>query len=272
MENQLLSLLNFVLDKYEIKALSSRNKFISYYENLIKEYKFNLFVKDLSRFKAPHRDIFLKELKNTRPFILHDNGGGYLKSSQDNKTQELDIPFKTCFFENYDCPLVVYQDYKEGFTVTLGMWVHELSPKQYIFICLDTTLYPNGNIYTSLFSYDDINDFNAMTITKKSLDFLSNCCLGEGKTRVQIKTKENGIKCINKIKKVIHVIHKKNVSLLPKGLNIDWSHKWEVMGHWRKINTIGKDREDNYNIKGYTWIKNYTKGSGELIRKIRIKD
>jgi hypothetical protein len=53
---------------------------------------------------------------------------------------------------------------------------------------------------------------------------------------------------------------------------IDWSHRWDVMGHWRKIAGIGKDRNGSYTIKGYTWVIPHTKGPEEkpLIRKTRV--
>lgn len=51
-----------------------------------------------------------------------------------------------------------------------------------------------------------------------------------------------------------------------------WTHSWECMGHWRKIDeeAVGKDRDGVYQIKGKTWVNPCTKGSGELIKKIRV--
>ena len=53
---------------------------------------------------------------------------------------------------------------------------------------------------------------------------------------------------------------------------IDWTHRWEVMGHWRKCKGIGKDREGVYCEPNATWIKEYVKGpeDAELIKKVRI--
>lgn len=47
-------------------------------------------------------------------------------------------------------------------------------------------------------------------------------------------------------------------------------YAYEVMGHWRKIDTLGKDRQGNRTVRGFTWVKAYTKGSGEVMRKVRI--
>lgn len=48
-----------------------------------------------------------------------------------------------------------------------------------------------------------------------------------------------------------------------------------VIGHWRKLTDnrhLGKDRQGNYNIQGYTWVNAFIKGNKEksLIRKERI--
>lgn len=51
------------------------------------------------------------------------------------------------------------------------------------------------------------------------------------------------------------------------------NYSYEVMGHWRKlqnIKQIGKDRYGYRNVKGYTWVIPYTKGEGELIKKVRV--
>ena len=54
--------------------------------------------------------------------------------------------------------------------------------------------------------------------------------------------------------------------------NLEYSFAFKVRGHWRHINegTFGKDRNGNYNVKGYTWVTEYTKGEGELAKRIRV--
>ena len=54
--------------------------------------------------------------------------------------------------------------------------------------------------------------------------------------------------------------------------NLEYSFAFRVRGHWRHINegTFGKDRNGNYNVKGYTWVTEYTKGEGELAKRIRV--
>lgn len=54
--------------------------------------------------------------------------------------------------------------------------------------------------------------------------------------------------------------------------NLEYSFAFRVRGHWRTINekSLGKDRNGIYNVKGYTWVTEYTKGEGELAKRIRV--
>ena len=54
--------------------------------------------------------------------------------------------------------------------------------------------------------------------------------------------------------------------------NLEYSFAFRVRGHWRRVNegTLGKDRNGTYNVKGYTWVTEYTKGEGELAKRIRV--
>ena len=54
--------------------------------------------------------------------------------------------------------------------------------------------------------------------------------------------------------------------------NLEYSYCFRTRGHWRRINegTLGKDRNGNYNVKGYTWVTEYVKGKGELFKRVRI--
>lgn len=47
---------------------------------------------------------------------------------------------------------------------------------------------------------------------------------------------------------------------------------FNVRGHWRKIKGIGKNRENDYTIDGYTWIKDYKKGDkNKLLNKAKLR-
>lgn len=80
----------------------------------------------------------------------------------------------------------------------------------------------------------------------------------------------------NKVIPIIHISDKRNITIYQnKFLNnkkVDWKHSWQVIGHWRKINplTLGKDKNGIYNQEGRTWVNPSIRGSGELVRKLRI--
>ena len=50
------------------------------------------------------------------------------------------------------------------------------------------------------------------------------------------------------------------------------NYAYEVRGHWRRLqyHQIGKDREGLRGIKGFTWVTSFTKGEGEVMKKVRI--
>jgi hypothetical protein len=51
---------------------------------------------------------------------------------------------------------------------------------------------------------------------------------------------------------------------------IDWKHSWSVIGHWRKIRRLGKNRQGDYCVIGRTWVNPSIKGSGTFISKPRV--
>jgi len=66
---------------------------------------------------------------------------------------------------------------------------------------------------------------------------------------------------------IIHVAPKKlfkTVSPSQGGRMIDWTHRFAVRGHWRKVKSIGMDRDGKYCVNGMTWISSYVKGDERL--------
>ena len=53
---------------------------------------------------------------------------------------------------------------------------------------------------------------------------------------------------------------------------LEYSYAFKVRGHWRRVGekTLGKDRNGNYNVHGFTWVTEYTKGEGEFAKRIRV--
>lgn len=53
---------------------------------------------------------------------------------------------------------------------------------------------------------------------------------------------------------------------------LEYSYAFKVRGHWRRIaqDSLGKDRNGIYNTQGYTWVMDYIKGEGELVKRTRV--
>lgn len=85
----------------------------------------------------------------------------------------------------------------------------------------------------------------------------------------KIKARIDGRKQTRLVKEVIAVLPKNKAQKVYGSRAVGWSHMWEVMGHWRKVPGIGKDRFGIACVPGLTWVSPHTKGKGELIKKTR---
>jgi hypothetical protein len=98
--------------------------------------------------------------------------------------------------------------------------------------------------------------------------------LGNERVNERFKVGSGQGKQVVKIKDIIHIRMKRKQDHSQPGesQNIEWSHRWEVMGHWRKITGIGKDDQGRYHVNGFTWVLPHTKGpeEKELVKKTRI--
>ena len=114
-------------------------------------------------------------------------------------------------------------------------------------------------------------DQNFRSIVKYLIDHLNSSFTSTISSRRMIKTKIGRHKIKHRIKNIVYVNKRrqKNVVSL-EGKPIEWSHKWEVRGHWRVCKTIGKDRFGDYRVNGFTWVKPHEKGDGDLVKKTRL--
>lgn len=96
--------------------------------------------------------------------------------------------------------------------------------------------------------------------------------IAKEKTKIKVRVgagKDRSIRKINQVVRVVLNTERHPERSLTCHRNIEWSHSWEVMGHWRKVSGIGKDRHGKYGTKGLTWVVPYIKGKGELVKKMR---
>ena len=88
------------------------------------------------------------------------------------------------------------------------------------------------------------------------------------------KIKATGIRVNNR--PIYYVFNKKDSKSVVNKVNrrgsFELTHAFKVRGHWRRIpeNKIGKNRNGEYRVYGYTWVTEYVKGNGELVKKLRV--
>jgi len=216
-----------------------------------------------------------KELKdntyvaeNTRPFIF----SGIKDNEKLSSSENIDAPFPLFSIE--------LAGNKPLFENNMGSWlcilVKEIAPKEY---SLFSHVKPKDKNRSA--RVIEVNsrlhkaDFEIMLpILNQYLDEIKNQKVGiaEG-SPIRLKNPNNPKKKISIPKDYVFIVSPKNSyqNSFP-GMKIDWSHRWEVRGHWRSIKGIGVDRDGNRCISGFTWIKPYKKGPEEapLIKKQRI--
>lgn len=129
----------------------------------------------------------------------------------------------------------------------------------------------DGNVDSaSIFFPRDLHSFAKALFEEMKSEY----AVGKEKAPQRIRTGSGSDRKLVRIKNILHVAMKKENRSYAKSLGkeIEWTHRWEVMGHWRKVDTIGKDRNGEYGIHGYTWVVPHSKGPADkdLVKKIRV--
>jgi hypothetical protein len=246
-----------------------------------------------SKFKlfCQQADFFLSQIKHNPTNVVKTPGFsetdlesviGYLKSSRifiiddrlmgdGSPCEEIpSLPFKLCFFEPTR-PL--------GFTpptdeLLVAVLIKEYEPLKY-------QCWPMMYDYRRDLVYLEQWDSEAQE-TKRDLFVLVNQFLssfqrgsvGYEKVGWKIKLGFGSKREQCKINEIVRIVPKSEHQTAKPMFSreIDWSHRWEVMGHWRKINGIGKDRSGQYCVSGMTWVVPHEKGpEGKvLVKKTRV--
>jgi hypothetical protein len=99
--------------------------------------------------------------------------------------------------------------------------------------------------------------------------------MGIEHVRQNIRISSGKNKRSTRLRRLIHVSTKKLISSESANQNhsIDWSHRFLVRGHWRKIDGLGKNRNGDYCVSGHTWVIDHAKGSEHLPlvdKKVRL--
>lgn len=114
-----------------------------------------------------------------------------------------------------------------------------------------------------------------LTIINSFSEIVSRCRSGSVNIKESIRIGSKTPKELHKIRRIV-IVHPNPQKTIQKynGIPIDWSHRWSVRGHWRKVRGLGKDRNDDYSVSGYTWVHDHIRGPEKkpLIKKTRVVD
>lgn len=144
---------------------------------------------------------------------------------------------------------------------------------EYLFVhclmCIETK--PGQFNFYGLLSSDPYSGLEGRVIKLKDvsktvnavLDYMEKMKVGSEAVRERVKLGHGNNKRTHTIRRIIHVAPKSELQRFSIGhRNIDWTHRFLVRGHWRKIDghALGKDRAGNYAVVGHTWVTEHERG------------
>lgn len=229
----------------------------------------------------------------------------YVDSTDNYSNSSCAIPFPVCWFEagagsdglvNFRFNTLPGVNHGRFSYATAGMLVKETSPNTYdlftVEVARDNTLNEdekdlgsNISIFRNvssegiyIASHNDAGRYGAEIALRRYLDAINAGSLGvEICERIVHIPRPDRIKktrphTINQIVRIVPKNLKEKTLPLTQGAEIDWSHRWEVRGHWRKIELLGKDRSGEYCVNGFTWVKDHIRGPEHLpiVKKTRV--
>jgi len=222
----------------------------------------------------------LEHIKGAQPFVITTPADPHnypTTKGRGIKNPKLDLPFKVCSFELTGNHGVELQCPGRPKVIVWCLVAEELSPEKTIFYAVGD--FGHGREVKWVHPDDDGQSLWEILAAHLFL-FLEQIQDGQHGTsspRRIFKWKEKGEKKQIRINQVIHIRPRESSSLsslssLSSPGNVQWSHAFWVMGHWRTIKGIGKDREGVYRISGKTWVDAFVKQSelGDPVRKIRL--
>lgn len=213
----------------------------------------------------------------------------------------LSFPFKTCWFESLTRDgKISFMDFgpesdMNGHVIApVGILVNETAPDRYdafvlelaekretrddhnhhrvganvtVFRNMSATLPEKGSVA-----------WNVHLVLRKYILTLQREAIATETTKETLKARYSNPKRDRFVapRQIIRILPRKlrdeAVKPLTAGGKVDWSHRWEVRGHWRKVDMIGKDRSGVYCVQGFTWVTPFVKGPEDqpLIQKMRI--
>jgi hypothetical protein len=232
---------------------------------------------------ALNKDGIFEGIQDAKIFVVKGYEDAVGEDHDSLKESPFSLPFKTCWFEVFDGGVVSMMEGRKMHVVR-GILIEEVGPNFFNYAALIDILDKDGPTTSSVFAFHDgVTSIGKMgelaNILKHGVRFIidrinTTDAVGLSKTSDRVKMKTSKGKIIHKIKKIVYITPKKerDKAASDLGVEIEWSHRWLVRGHWRKFSGLGKDRAGNYCIKGHTWVTEHEKGPEELplVEKVRV--
>jgi hypothetical protein len=226
--------------------------------------------KDANEWGYLDHDQIIRGIKDAKVFIVVtdiDDKGIDVGGIESAGSKPFSLPFKTCWLEVMNGGLANW-DMPSGRWELRGLLIEEYAPEKFNYVLL----VDQSNGRQALYALHDDMDYEQHTekfrkvareAAFQTISRLNNRSLEAGVVnnheKLKIKTAQG--KIFHRIRKIIYVVSKKSRGLPIDGISqqVDWSHRWLVRGHWRSIAGLGKDRDGNYCIAGFTWVTEHEK-------------
>lgn len=218
--------------------------------------------------------VFQKYFEDCHQFLFYVSEDKEPVKILEVHSEPLDLPYPCIHIEVPNMYISVPHHSEVEKVYVCSFIATEISPKEYHFLAY---LIVNGKKHiievTKERDAGAWGDFNAFL--KFYLDRLSKEKIGVESPSMKVKIGGGSSKRFYKPSAITHVSPKKytdSVTTTIGGKMIDWTHRWEVRGHWRTVQGIGKDRSGEYVVQGFTWISNFVKGpeNAPIIKKSYI--
>jgi len=238
--------------------------------------------------------------KNARPFYLAEsvvakvlsNGPLTIDVTDDQDIYEqfqiepLAMPFATCWFESDFNVFLSSAHMPEIGEVHLAAVMAHCTPIG-VWILSITKVDGEPRIFRSVIPYDRSILRPEVGIGVDPIGLLSygflrsflafsrrQCSFAEVKINHRFKIGSGKDRSLCQIKDSVDVILRKDRAKYEASIGrpVNWSHRWEVSGHWRLCEGLGKDQFGDRSIQGFTWVNAHEKGPASKDLKLKSRN
>ena len=204
--------------------------------------------------------------------------------------EELDLPFPICVFECMSTCWAIGDTPGQPRVELACVLVHERAPRDYEYFAFLRPDSPDPRADGARVHYIESNNpiyaAHMATLVRENLKLLSRSRIGEEKVKERIKLGVGKAeRRVHTIRRVLRIVPRKlGKTVKPLyGRVVEFSHRWSVRGTWVTfwkddaktevdMSRVGKDRNGDYGVRGYTWRVEHIKGPEDkpLVKKTRV--